>query len=230
MIVDSEITSSINIDKTKLQKSVYLLENCDSSAELDEIVPNTTKNKEKNNDLFNVDYFEYSDDASFEGKIIENLDNKANDFINKENERKQKKRTTLPRSDSLDNKSNNTINSVDNSSNYILKKNSNSSYVYLHTTASQDLNKILMLYDENDEFEAEDNKEKNLKKSDKIATMKNLSIDDFELIYELGAGGYGKVHLCKKKQTSDTYAIKIVDIAFMVNIIYEYFIEIKKTF
>ena len=39
-----------------------------------------------------------------------------------------------------------------------------------------------------------------------------MSISDFILMKSLAKGGYGKVLLCRKKNTNDMFAIKVLDI------------------
>lgn len=45
----------------------------------------------------------------------------------------------------------------------------------------------------------------------------SLTIDDFELIKLLGTGSYGKVYLCKKKDTNQIFAIKTLKKKHLIN-------------
>jgi len=56
---------------------------------------------------------------------------------------------------------------------------------------------------------------KNLEQNNEIS-----SIEEFDFIKLLGKGAYGKVYLVKKKKTGDLYAMKIVDYADKVNLIF----------
>ena len=57
-----------------------------------------------------------------------------------------------------------------------------------------------------------------------MAFLKNhseiISIEEFDFIKLLGEGAYGKVYLVKKKKTGDLYAMKIVEYADKVSLIF----------
>ena len=40
----------------------------------------------------------------------------------------------------------------------------------------------------------------------------NVGIKDFEILKFLGKGAFGKVYVVRKKNTSDLYALKMIDI------------------
>ncbi len=58
--------------------------------------------------------------------------------------------------------------------------------------------------------------------------LKNISIDDFEVIETVSEGGFGKVFLAKKKTTTDIFAIKKININYLEKKNWLKFIENEK--
>jgi len=50
--------------------------------------------------------------------------------------------------------------------------------------------------------------------------LPEIYISDFITIIPIGKGGYGKVDLVKKKSTGEMFALKTVEIKFLVNLLY----------
>jgi cell cycle protein kinase DBF2 len=47
------------------------------------------------------------------------------------------------------------------------------------------------------------------------ATQSKTEVTDFELLQKIGQGGFGEVYLCKKRDTKEVLALKIIDKTFV---------------
>ncbi len=86
--------------------------------------------------------------------------------------------------------------------------------------ASYDLSNLINLYEleeKKEDFIEKNNIEFEYKPEERL--LKKVSLNDFQYITNIGAGGYGKVDLYKKKITGDYYAIKSVNLQLMVSLI-----------
>lgn len=64
--------------------------------------------------------------------------------------------------------------------------------------------------------------------TEKNIDLKNISIDDFEIVEVLSEGGFGKVYLAKKKTTNDTFAVKKINFNYLEKKNWSNFIENEK--
>ena len=54
-----------------------------------------------------------------------------------------------------------------------------------------------------------------------LNSQKNQRIKDFEILKELGRGAYGTVHLAKRDNDGNQYALKVVDKMFLSKVFYQ---------
>ena len=54
-----------------------------------------------------------------------------------------------------------------------------------------------------------------------LNSQKNQRIKDFEILKELGRGAYGTVHLAKRDNDRNQYALKVVDKMFLSKVLYQ---------
>lgn len=54
-----------------------------------------------------------------------------------------------------------------------------------------------------------------------LNSQKNQRIKDFEILKELGRGAYGTVHLAKRDNDGNQYALKVVDKMFLSKVLYQ---------
>lgn len=61
-------------------------------------------------------------------------------------------------------------------------------------------------------------KEQKMKKrrvSSSQGSTKKTEVTDFELLKKIGQGGFGEVYLCRKRDTKEVLALKIIDKTFV---------------
>lgn len=61
----------------------------------------------------------------------------------------------------------------------------------------------------------DDQKLKKRRVSSSQNTSKKTEVTDFELLKKIGQGGFGEVYLCRKRDTKEVLALKIIDKTFV---------------